>query len=457
MPYQTLDPSTGSVTQTFDTMNDEVVVAAVKNAQGAYQKWRTMPVSQRVERLLRLADLHEENRLALARLVTAEMGKPIGQALGELGMVVDIYRYYAENAEGLLQPETFISSLGGQAEVSLQPTGTILGIMPWNYPFYQVARLAAPNLLLGNTILLKHAGNVPQAAIAQERLIEEAGFPEFTYTNLFVTSQQIAELVIPAESVSGVSLTGSERAGSAVAEVAGRHLKKVVLELGGNDAFIVLDEHNLDGVVEQAVNGRVRNAGQACTAAKRFIIVDEVYDQFLAKFTVAMESVVPSIPTTDGALLGPLSSVEAMEEVLGQVKDAVRDGASILVGGNRIQGQGAFMEATVLADVKPGMRAYEEEIFGPVAVVYRVENAAEAVALANASPFGLGSQVFGSDEAEAKQVAHALDTGMVFINSLSDSAPDLPFGGTKRSGIGRELGKYGLEEFANKKLIHLAG
>lgn len=455
MPYQTLDPATGEIVADFSTLTDAEVGEAVTRAVGAYGQWRETPVAKRARLLGTLADLYDRDREQLARIVTNEMGKPFDQALGEISIVADIYRYYASNASDLLAPEAFASSLGGRAEVSLQPSGTVLGIMPWNYPFYQVARLVGPNILLGNTILLKHAGNVPLAALTQERLMQEAGFPKDAYINLFATNDQIAHIVIPASGVCGVSLTGSERAGAAVAKVAGEHLKKVVLELGGSDAFIVLDDHNMDWVVEQAVNGRVRNAGQACTAAKRMIVLDAVYDKFVAKFGAAMQAVVPTDPTERNVLLGPLSSHRALDEVLEQVQDALDKGATLLAGGQRVPGPGAFMQATVLADVTEDMRAYHEEIFGPVAVVHRASDAAEAVRLANDSPYGLGGQVFSSDLEAARAVAGALDTGMVFINSLSDSAPDLPFGGTKLSGFGRELGKWGLEEFANKKLIHL--
>ena len=455
MAYQTLDPATGEIVADFSTLTDAEVGEAVARSARAYTTWRATPVAERAQLLETLAGLYERDREELARIATNEMGKPVDQALGEISMVADIYRYYARHADELLAPETFTSSLGGQAEVSLQPNGTVLGIMPWNYPYYQVARLVAPNVLLGNTILLKHAGNVPLAALAQERLMLEAGFPADVYVNLFATSSQIAEIVIPNSAICGVSLTGSERAGSAVAQVAGQHLKKVVLELGGSDAFIVLDDHNLDWVVEQAVNGRVRNAGQACTAAKRMIVLDGVYEKFTEKFSAALKSVIPQDPTGPNVLLGPLSSHRALDEVMDLVEDAVGKGATLLAGGQRVPGPGAFMEATALAGVTEQMRAYREEIFGPVAVVYRAADVADAIRIANDSPYGLGGQVFSADVAAARFVAEALDTGMVFINSLSDTAPDLPFGGTKLSGVGRELGKWGLEEFANKKLIHL--
>ena|SRR5690625_4272360 len=329
--------------------------------------------------------------------------------------------------------------------------------MPWNYPFYQVARLAAPNLILGNTILLKHSRNVPQAALMQEQLFIEAGLPKGVYTNLFAKSQQIADIVIPAPTIAGISLTGSERAGAAVAKVAGEHLKKVVLELGGADPFLVLDDKNIQGTIATAVRGRLGNGGQACTSAKRFVVLDSVYDTFLEGFAKGMEAIQPSDPTQESTFLGPLSSVEARDEVVAQVQRAVEEGATLVTGGTPMEEPGAWMQPAVLADVTPDMQAYSEEIFGPVAVVHRASDVEEAIAIANDSPYGLGAAVFGSDEELNNDVASKLEAGMVFINENTDTAPDLPFGGVKRSGIGRELGSYGIQEFANVKLIHHRG
>ncbi|MHA7179375.1 NAD-dependent succinate-semialdehyde dehydrogenase [Arthrobacter sp. MDB2-24] len=455
MPYKTVNPATGETVQEFTSLTDDQILDAVDRSAAAYRLWNRTPLEERVALLRRLADLYQDGEEELARIITEEMGKPIRQARGEIQIVRDIYRYYADNAQTLLKPEKLTSSLGGQAEVVLQSTGSILGIMPWNYPFYQVARLVAPNLLLGNTILLKHASNVPQAALIQERLIHDAGFPKDVYINLLASGKQVSTLVVPAPSVEGVSLTGSEPAGAAVAEIAGRHLKKVVLELGGSDPFIVLDGHDLQRTVTKAVSGRVGNAGQACTASKRFIVVEDVHDDFLTSFSDAMAGITPADPADPATVLGPLSSVEARTDVMEIVEDAVSKGATLAAGGHIIDGAGAYMEATVLTDVTPDMRAYAEEIFGPVAVVYKVKDADHAVELANSSPYGLGGSVFSADLEQARRVATQLESGMVFVNEVTESAPDLPFGGVKRSGVGRELGKYGLEEFANKKLIHL--
>ncbi len=454
MTYATVNPATGQTVREFPTATDAEVREVVERSHRAFGSWRSTPVPERAARMRALAELYRERKRELAALLTEEMGKPARQAVGEVLLVASIYEFYAENAERFMAGEKLEPSTGGDAEVVLEPTGSILGIMPWNYPYYQVARLAAPNLMLGNTVVLKHAPSVPQAALVQEQLFREAGFPEDVYRNVFATNEQIAEIVIPARTVQGVSLTGSERAGSAVAELAGRHLKKVVLELGGSDPFVVLDAEDLENTVKHAVLGRLGNTGQACTAAKRFIVVEEAYDRFVDAFAQAMDAVEPGDPTDRKTLLGPLSSVAARDGVAAQLQDAVEKGATVRAGGTPVDRPGAWMEATVLTDVTPQMRAYEEEIFGPVAVVHRVRDADEAVELANSSPFGLGGSVFAADVDAAREVASRIESGMVFVNEVTGTAPDLPFGGIKRSGVGRELGRFGIEEFANRKLIH---
>jgi succinate-semialdehyde dehydrogenase/glutarate-semialdehyde dehydrogenase len=326
--------------------------------------------------------------------------------------------------------------------------------MPWNYPYYQVARFAGPNLVVGNTILLKHAPQCPESALAMEQLFRDAGLPADAYINLFATNEQAAE-VIADPRVRGVSVTGSERAGTAVASLAGKHLKKVVLELGGSDAFIVLDTDQLDQVVKDAVSARMENAGQACNAAKRFIVAEPLYNEFVERLTAEMSQLTIGDPTDPDTSYGPLSSESAATGLMAQVQDAVAKGATVHTGGRRLERPGFFVEATVLTDVTPEMRAYYEELFGPVAVVYKVGDAEEALALANDSPFGLGGAVYHSDPKVALDIANRLDTGMVWINEPQGGGPELPFGGTKRSGVGRELGPYGIDEFVNRKLIHV--
>ncbi|MEV5302638.1 aldehyde dehydrogenase family protein [Amycolatopsis methanolica] len=342
----------------------------------------------------------------------------------------------------------------GEAVLRTEPIGVLLGIMPWNFPYYQVSRFAAPNLVLGNTILLKQARNCPQGALAIEELFTEAGAPEGIYLNLFADSERIAGLIGDPRG-QGVSLTGSERAGSAVAEVTGRHLKKYVFELGGSDPFIVLDDHNLDTTVAHAVHNRLFNGDQTCTALKRFIVHADVHDAFLERFVHAMREIRPGDPTDPATRLGPLASGEVVADLTAQVEDALALGATLHTGGGRVAGPGHYFEPTVLTGVTPAMRAHSEELFGPVAVVHRVASEADALALANESPFGLAASIYTADVERARALATHLECGMVWINSTSRSAPDLPFGGVKRSGVGRELGALGITEFANKKLVRI--
>ena len=451
--YQVVNPSTGEVEKEFPTATDAEVQDALARSHAAYGEWRTTTLDERATILRKVADLYDERADELAAIIAREMGKPLREGKGELKLVSSIFRYYADQGPALLADTPLDPAMGGNAVVRKEAIGPLLGIMPWNFPYYQVARFAAPNLMVGNTILLKHAPQCPESALAIVQVFADAGLPADAYINLFATNDQSADIIADPRLV-GVSVTGSERAGSAVAEVAGRHLKKVVLELGGSDPFILLDADDLGAAVKSAVRGRMGNAGQACNGAKRMIVVDELYDDFVEQFTAAMSGLKPGDPFDSTSGFGPLSSEQAASNLLEQVEDAVSKGATLRTGGKRLDRPGAFVEATVLTDVTPEMRAYSEELFGPAAVVYRVKDAAEAVALANDSSFGLGGVVWSSDTEQAQQVADQLDTGMVWINSAQGSAADLPFGGTKRSGVGRELGPYGIDEFVNKKLIY---
>ncbi len=361
-------------------------------------------------------------------------------------------RYYAENGPSFLEDEELEVAAGGKAIVRKDGLGVLLGIMPWNFPYYQVARFAAPNLMNGNTILLKHAPQCPESALAMEQIFLDAGAPEGAYVNIFATNEQVAGIIADPR-VQGVSLTGSERAGSAVAEIAGRNLKKVVLELGGSDPFLVLDSANLEQAAIHALFGRFGNTGQACNAAKRIIVADAVYDEFVEKFVRAVSAVKVGDPTEADTFMGPLSSTAALDGLAAQVDDAVTKGATVLTGGSRMDQPGAWFQPTVLAGVTEDMRAFSEELFGPVAVLYRVSSEDEAVELANNSVYGLGAVIQSTDAVKAQEIADRLDTGMVYINEDPGTAAELPFGGIKRSGVGRELGKYGMDEFVNRKLI----
>jgi succinate-semialdehyde dehydrogenase / glutarate-semialdehyde dehydrogenase len=453
--FAVVNPATGETLKTYPTISDAELDSAIARADEAHRTWSsTSTVQERAALIRRVGELHGEQTDRLARIIVREMGKPMAQAVGEVEFCTAIYDFYADNAEELLADEPIKLLDGeGSAMVRRSAFGPLLGIMPWNFPYYQVARFAGPNLVIGNTILLKPAPQCPESAEALQAIYDEAGFPQGAYTSIFASIDQI-EGIIADPRVRGVSLTGSERAGAAVAEIAGRNLKKVVLELGGSDPFIVLAPGDLDTVVESAVAARLDNTGQSCNAAKRFIVLDELYEPFLEKFTAAMTAVEPQDPTSQDAEIGPLSSTLAADRLEDQVRRAVDAGATIAVGGGR---EGNFYSPTVLTDIGPDNPAYREELFGPVASVYRVGSEEEAVKLANDTPYGLGSYVMTDDPEQAQRVADQLDTGMVFVNVVGADGAELPFGGVKRSGFGRELGRFGADEFVNKKLIRIGG
>jgi succinate-semialdehyde dehydrogenase/glutarate-semialdehyde dehydrogenase len=452
--YAVVDPATGETIREYPTISDAELETAIGRVHGAHPAWSAREVEERAATIRRIGELHQERRRELAEIIVREMGKPIEQSLGEVDFCVAIYDYYADNAVALLADEPIELLEGeGSALIRRSSIGPLLGIMPWNYPYYQVARFAGPNLVIGNTVLLKHAPQCPESAAALERLYRDAGVPEDVYVNVYATNDQVAT-VIADPRVQAVSLTGSGRAGAAVAEIAGRNLKKVVLELGGSDPFLVLGAKDLDAVVEAAVGGRLENAGQACNAAKRFVVVDELYEPFLEKFTAALTNVRAGDPTSPDTAMGPLSSTAAAERLEEQVRQATEHGATLVAGGGR---DGNFFEATVLTDVAPDNPAYREEFFGPVAQVFRVGSEEEAVALANDTPYGLGSYVFTDDPDQALRVADRIEAGMVFVNAVGAEGAELPFGGVKGSGFGRELGRYGADEFVNKKLIRIGG
>lgn len=449
--YAVTNPATGKTLSDYPTATDAQVQQALESAESAYRSLlKTTDVAERATLLKRVAQLHAERRETLAAIIVKEMGKPLDQAQGEVDFCVDIYNYYADNAETFLADEPIDSPAGGSAFIRRQALGVLIGIMPWNFPFYQVARFAGPNLALGNTILLKHAPQCPESALALESIFNDAGFPAGAYVNIFATNEQVADIIADPR-VQGVSLTGSERAGAAVAEIAGRHLKKVVLELGGSDVFLVLDTDDVDGAVAMAVAGRLENSGQACNGSKRIVVMDDLYDEFVEKFAAAMSKIEATDPTAEGAELGPLSSDNATATLERQVQKALEQGAVAKAGGASPEGN--FFAPTVLTQVTPDMDAYHEELFGPVAVVYKVASEDEAIELANSSPFGLGSIIISQDEEKALRVADRLEVGMVFINEVGGEAAELPFGGVKRSGFGRELGRFGVDEFVNKKMI----
>jgi succinate-semialdehyde dehydrogenase/glutarate-semialdehyde dehydrogenase len=452
-PYATVNPYTGETEQEFPFLDTAEVDGVIERAHAAFQDWRRRPVEERAAVVARAAELMDERIDELAGLITREMGKRRDEATGELKLCSMILKYYAEKGPGFLAPKPIdVMMGGGDAVVENEPVGVLLAIEPWNYPFYQVVRVAGPNLVLGNTIILKHAENVPQCAVAIEQLFTDAGAPAGVLTNVFLAIADV-EQVIAHRYVQGVTLTGSERAGASVAEIAGRHLKKSVLELGGSDPFIVLDSENLGATVKAATMGRMQNTGQACTAAKRLIVTEDLYDDFVAGLQQAFGTFSPGDPADPSTTLAPLSSERAAKDLHAQIQDAIDKGATVIAGGRRPDLPGAFVEATILADVTPEMRAYKEELFGPAAVVYKVRDEDEAIELANDSDFGLGAAVFSSDLDRARSVADRLEAGMVWINQPTGSSPELPFGGIKRSGYGRELSELGMFEFANRRLV----
>ncbi|MEI2715175.1 MAG: NAD-dependent succinate-semialdehyde dehydrogenase [Nocardioides sp.] len=442
--YAVRNPATGELVRSYDTATDADIRAALDKAQDAYRTWgRTTTVAERAALVARVAELHNERVDELADLIVEEMGKPRDEAVGEVEFSAAIYQYYADNAEEFLKDEEITLLDGeGSAMITREPLGVLLGIMPWNFPAYQVSRFAGPNLCLGNTILLKHAPQCPSSSAAIEQIFKDAGFPEGAYVNIYATNEQIADIVIPDPRIQGVSLTGSERAGAAVAEVAGRNLKKVVLELGGSDPFIVLGTDDMDATVEAALAARLGNTGQACNAGKRFIVQEDLYDEFLGKFTAGI--------TAGGK--APLSSLPAAERLAEQVTNATANGAELVTAGER---EDAHYPFGVLTNVTRDSDSFYEELFGPVAMVFKVKDEAEAIDLANDTPFGLGSYVFTNDPEQAKRVASQIEAGMVFVNVVDADGVELPFGGVKRSGVGRELGRFGIEEFVNRKMIRI--
>lgn len=453
MSYAVVNPATGETVAEYPEISDAGLEQAITAAYAATRGWgRETTVAERAAIVAKIGDLHSERREELAQALVEEMGKPLSHAYGEIDFAADIYRYHAEIAEAELADEV-IELRGGEGSAIIRnaPLGVILGIMPWNFPFYQVARFAGPNLAIGNSVLLKPAPQCPHTAELIQKIYDDAGAPAGAFTAILASNEQIST-VIADPRVAGISLTGSERAGSAVAEQAGRHLKKVVLELGGTDPFIVLSATNLDAVVSDLVSARLDNTGQSCNAPKRAIVVADLYDEFTAKLTAAMSVIEATEPLSDGDA-GPVSSEVAAARLEDQVQRAAAAGGRITAGGTR---KGAFFAPTVITDIPRDSAIYREEMFGPVALVYKVADEAEAIEVANDTPYGLGSYVYTTDPEQAERVADAIDAGMVFVNCVLADGVELPFGGVKRSGFGREMGRLGATEFVNKKLIRTA-
>jgi succinate-semialdehyde dehydrogenase/glutarate-semialdehyde dehydrogenase len=451
MAYQSVNPNTGKLLQSFEHLNNAQLETALAAAEHGFQSWKKKSYAERAAIVNKAAALLHAHVDDFAKLETLEMGKRVAEARGEVTFSADILAYYARHAEAFLAP-TRLHPRVGEAHVESSPLGVLLCVEPWNFPYYQLARVAGPQLMAGNVLVVKHASCVPQCAIAFEKLLLDAGAPVGVYTNLFISHEQ-CDRVIDDPRIRGVALTGSVPAGRMVAARAGQNLKKSTMELGGSDAFIVLDDADLDKTIPWAVWGRMYNAGQTCCAAKRFIVMDKIADAFLAKFKTALEALKPGDPMEEATTHGPLSSEAALVLLLAQVQAALKGGAKLLMGGQRIDRPGSYMQATILTDIAPGNPAFRDEFFGPVVSLYRVKDEAAAIALANDSDFGLGGSVWTKDEARGKRIASQIDTGMMFVNNLDWADAELPFGGVKNSGYGRELGNAGIHEFVNKKLV----
>jgi len=454
MSYQSINPYNGELVKTFDEQTDPQLESAIATAATCFERWRLMSFGERAVIVAKAATILREHAEEFARPVTLEMGKLFTESTGEVMLSADILDYYATHAERFLAME-HLKPESGEAVIESSPLGVLFGVQPWNFPYYQLARFAAPNLMAGNVVMVKHSGTVPQCAIAFEQLWWEAGAPDGTYTNLLISHDQVLA-VIDDPRVRGVALTGGVAAARSVAARAGKNVKKSTMELGGSDAFIVLEDADLDMTVTWAVWAKMNNMGQCCIAAKRLITVEAVADEFLEKFKGAMEALEPGDPMDESTTLAPLSSEAALMQLLKQIDEALACGATLVLGGKRLDRPGCFMQPTILTDIEPDNPAYREEFFGPVALIFRVKDDEDAIALANDSDYGLGGSVFTQDIERGKRIASRIETGMVFINHPTWTAADLPFGGIKNSGYGRELSRLGIEEFVNKKLVRVS-
>ncbi len=451
MAIETINPATGKLVKEFTSLTSNELASKIANAQEAFVQWKATDYSHRKKMMLKAADVLRKGVAEYAETMTLEMGKPITQAKAEVEKCAWVCEYYAENTESILSKE-IIKTDASESFVQFDPLGIVLAVMPWNFPFWQVFRFAAPALMAGNVGLLKHASNVPMCALAIEKVFALAGFPSGAFTTLLIGSELVSE-VINNKYVKAATLTGSDSAGRNVAGQSGKMLKKTVLELGGSDPFIILSDADIDTAVSVGVFARTMNNGQSCIAAKRFIVVDDVYNDFEQKFVTKMRQLKIGDPMKESTELGPLAREDLLHELDWQVKESVKSGAKILTGGVRLEGEGAFYPATVLSNVRKGMTAYEEELFGPVAIMIRVKDDAEAIKVANDSEFGLGASLWTKNTEKAKLLANEIETGSVFINNMVKSDPRLPFGGTKMSGYGRELSHYGIKEFVNIKTV----
>ena len=451
MPFATINPATGETLKTFESLTDAQVQEKLQKASEAYRQHKQTSFADRAGKMIRAAQILDAEKQSIARTMTLEVGKTLRSSVEEVEKCVKCCYYYAGNAERLLADEPYEVE-GARAFIRYRPIGPVLAVMPWNFPFWQVVRFAAPTLMAGNVGLLKHSENVPQSALLLEDLFRRAGFPEGAFQTLLIELPQVS-IVLDDPCVAAATLTGSERAGSAVAERAGKQIKKTVLELGGSDPFIVMPSADLDAAVETAVKARTVNNGQSCIAGKRFIVAESIADEFTRRFVGSMESLIVGDPLDEKTNIGPLAMPKILDGLDAQVQKSVAMGAKVLTGGKQMNRPGNFYPPTVLTDISPDSPAYSEEFFGPVALLFRVNGLDEALRLANDIPFGLGSSVWTTDPAEQEHFINEIEAGMTFVNGMVASDPRLPFGGIKRSGYGRELSEHGLREFTNMKTV----
>ncbi|PNL17907.1 MULTISPECIES: NAD-dependent succinate-semialdehyde dehydrogenase [Micrococcus] len=453
--YRVHNPATDEVVETFDSLQDSEIDGILATAVAGQREWAALSVDERGTIVQKVADLFDERKHELAQIIAEEMGKRVSEGVEEAEFSAEIFGYFVKNAAELSKDRPIESFAGGRAMVRSLPIGVLLGIMPWNFPYYQIARFAAPNLMLGNAIVLKHAEICPRSALAVQKIMDDAGVPAGVYTNVFATHEQISEFIADPR-IQGVSLTGSERAGAIIGAQAGQHLKKAVLELGGSDPYVILDTEDVAEAAATAWGTRMYNQGQACNSNKRMIVAEDIYDEFVAELVKLASAMKPGEPASeDETVYLPLSSRGAAETLAEQVAKAREQGATVHVGGELADGAGALFSPAVITDVTKDMDAYSEELFGPVAVVYKVSSPEEALELANDTPFGLGGAVFSQDEALAERIASQLEVGMANVNTPAGEGAEIPFGGVKRSGFGRELGPLGMDEFVNKQMYYV--
>ncbi len=450
---QSINPYTEEIEISFESHSPAAIQQFLEDAEQCFQQWRWTSMAERKKVALGVANAMRQNLDQYAELITREMGKPLKESIIEVRYSANIFEYYAQHAEQFLQAYD-VATEKGTAYVVSEPIGVLLGVMPWNFPFSQIARFVAPNIMAGNTIIMKTASNIPRCGKAFDEMFAAANAPKGLYQNILIAGKEVGQ-IIENPIIKGVSLTGSDAAGASVAEIAGKHIKKSVLELGGSDPMLVLEDADMEKVMSGTINGRLRNAGQACTSSKRIIVHESIYDNYKKRLIDYIESMKVGNPMEEDTQMGPVSSKAALETLIDQIEQSKNKGVEVCIGGKKLYDKGYFLAPTVLENIKPGSPAYDEEIFGPVVCLFKFSEIEDAIKLANDTSYGLGASIYTEDLEKAQAIARKIESGMVYINKQVSSSEELPFGGTKKSGYGRELSKAGIEEFVNKKLIFM--